>query len=153
LGREKRFYALRAAAKCAFDAGRVEEAGTLADELLKLASEFEENWNYGNAVHDGHLVLGRIALKKGDITEANRQLILAGKTPGSPQLNSFGPDMVLARDLLQHNGSDVVLEYFELCGRFWTLGRERLTAWTEVVRQGRVPDFGVNCSCSSRPVS
>jgi hypothetical protein len=47
----------------------------------------------------------------GDIEEAKKQLLLAGKTPSSPQLNSFGPNMILAKELLDKGEKDTVLHY------------------------------------------
>jgi len=38
-------------------------------------------------------------LKEGKVEDAKHYLLEAGKTPGSPQLNSFGPDMSLAEEL------------------------------------------------------
>lgn len=68
----------------------------------------------------------------------------AGDTPGSPQLNSFGPNMTLARDLLQRGETAPVLAYFEQVRRFWKMGGGRLDAWSAAVEAGRIPDFGGN---------
>lgn len=65
-------------------------------KAIELAPQFRTNWNYGNAIHDGHMVLGRVALRRGDIEAAKRELLEAGKTPESPQLNSLGPNRSLA---------------------------------------------------------
>jgi hypothetical protein len=46
------------------------------------------------------MVLGQVALRRGDAKKAASFLLAAGKTWGSPQLNSFGPNMPLANDLL-----------------------------------------------------
>ena len=53
---------------------------------------------------------------------ANAYLLAVGRTPGSPQLNSFGPNMALAAELLQKEVRDTVLQYFELRGQSggWT---------------------------------
>jgi hypothetical protein len=48
---------------------------------------------YGNAIQDGNIVLCRIALLDGKVEAAKVSLKEAGKTPGSPQLGSFGPNM------------------------------------------------------------
>ena len=49
---EERFYALPDAAKAAIEVGKLSEARAFAEELLELTSEFPDNWNYGNAIHD-----------------------------------------------------------------------------------------------------
>lgn len=141
---EERFYALNDAAKESFVAGRTEDARKYAKEILALLPQFKGNWNYGNAVQDGNLVLGRIAVREGRIDDAKRYLIEAGKSPGSPQMDTFGPNMSLARDLLEKGQEDVVLEYFELCRKFWKMGQEDLDRWTLDVRAGKAPDFRAN---------
>jgi hypothetical protein len=141
---EKRFYALNDAAKESFEVGKIEDARNYAEELLTLAQKFSGDWNYGNAIHDGNLVLGRIALKEGRKDEAKRYLLEAGKSPGSPQMNSFGPNMSLARDLLEKGERETVLQYFELCRKFWKMGQGDLDQWTKEVKAGQIPDFGAN---------
>jgi tetratricopeptide (TPR) repeat protein len=141
---EKRFYALNDAAKESFEVGKIEDARKYAKELLTLAPKFHGDWNYGNAIQDGNLVLGRIALKEGRTDEAKQNLIEAGKSPGSPQMNSFGPNMSLAKDLLEKGERETVLQYFELCRKFWSMGQDTLTQWTKDVKAGQTPDFGAN---------
>jgi hypothetical protein len=119
---EDRFGALGDAAKQSFAAGKIDDAGKYAGELLKLAPKFDGCWNYGNAVQNGNLVLGRIAVRENRIDDAKRYLIEAGKSPGSPQMDSFGPNMSLAKDLLERGEKDVVLQYFDLCRSFWKMG-------------------------------
>jgi len=58
------------AAKAALLAGNNEKADLYSNELLEIAPQYQDDWNYGNAIHDGHLVLGRIAVKNGNIDEA-----------------------------------------------------------------------------------
>ena len=68
----------------------------------------------------------------------------SGETPGSPVLGSFGPNMSLAKDLLEHGETEAVLAYFERCRAFWKMGGERLDAWSKEVRAGLIPNFGAN---------
>jgi hypothetical protein len=142
--RYPRFLTLATRARRAADRGRYERAGSLARDLLELAEQYQHDWNYGNALHNAHLVLGRVALAAQDLADARAELLLAGQTPGSPQLNSFGPDMSLARDLLRAGQRDVVLQYFDLCRRFWEMGGDQLDAWAADVAQGREPQFGAS---------
>jgi tetratricopeptide (TPR) repeat protein len=130
-------------AKSAFEAGDVERAHKLADAVLSRASTDKENWNYGNSIHQGHLILGRIALLSGNLDEAGKQLIKAGETPGSPQLDSFGPNMTLAKELLEKGEREAVIKYFRLCANFWT-NLEELKHWTAIVIERGIPDFGAN---------
>ncbi len=87
--------------------------------LLESVHGQEKDWNYGNVIHDANLILGRVALKKGNIEKTKHYLLEAGKTPGSPQLNSFGPSFTLAHELLEKGEKITVLEYLDLIGKFW----------------------------------
>ena len=141
---QNRFYALDDAAKESFEVGKIEDARKYAEELLTLAQTFQVDWNYGNAIQDGNLVLGRIALKEGRTEEAKQHLLEAGKSPGSPQMNTFGPNMSLAKDLLEKGEREVVVEYLELCRKFWEMQDGRLDKWIQQAKDGKIPDFGAN---------
>ncbi len=136
-----RGYLLPGVAKMAIEANELEKAGKYATELLNVKSR---DWNYGNAVHCGNLILGRLALKAGNVNLAKQHLIAAGKTPGSPQLNSFGPNMILAKELLEKGERKAVIQYLELCGKFWVMGKERLKDWIALIEKERIPDFRGN---------
>ncbi|SFJ55859.1 hypothetical protein [Planctomicrobium piriforme] len=128
-------------ATTAFEAGLNNDAKKFATKMLENDAA---GWNHGNRIHHGNLILGRIALSEENVAEAKSRLLLAGKTNGSPQLNSFGPNMQLAKELLERKEADVVLEYFELCKKFWKSPHQKLDQWTADVKSNRVPDFGPN---------
>ena len=140
----KRWCALNAAAKESFNQGRDAEAKELAEEMERISPIYKDDWNYGNTVQDFNLVLGRLALKADDLQTAREHLIASVQSKGSPQMNSFGPNMALAKDLLARGDKAIVLEYFELCRKFWKLERGRLDEWKKDIEEGRVPDFGAN---------
>lgn len=75
---------------------------------------------------------------------AKTYLMAAGRTPGSPQLNSFGPNMSLAKDLLASGERDAVLDFFMSWRSFWKMGSVTLDNWTGAVKAGEVPNFGAN---------
>ena len=140
----EKFYALDDLAMKAYEAGQADKAREYAADLLAKSASYKDDWNYGNAIQDGNIVLGRLALARGEVEKAKSYLIEAGKTPGSPQLNSFGPNMSLARELLEKGQKDVVLEYFQLCGKFWEMGKQELDEWAQKAKSGGIPDFGAN---------
>jgi len=130
------------AARMALEVGDLAKASGYADELLASVDERSGDWMTGNAIHQGHLILGRIALRGHDLAQAKEHLLAAGRTPGSPQLNSFGPNMSLAKELLEAGERQAVLDYLKLCGSFWKRGE--LEAWSKEIQAGKIPDFGAN---------
>lgn len=140
----QKFLILEAAAEASYELGKFVNAKMYANQLLSISNHFQEDWNYGNAIHKGNIILGRVALRQNDIKSANNYLIKAGNTNGSPQLDTFGPNMSLARELLDKGEKETVIEYFELCKRFWEMDNGRLDSWITSIKGGRKPHFGVN---------
>lgn len=130
------------AAKESFNAGKLSEAARLAREIL--AGDRSPNDN-GGPFHDAHMVLGRIAVREGRVDEAVASLLAAARgNRGDPGMDSFGPNMSLAKDLLEQGRQEAVLQYFELCRGFWKHGPKRLDQWTAAIKAGTPPDFGPN---------
>lgn len=128
-------------ARAELSAGRLAAADALATELSALAPQFDGTWNHGNMIHAGHTIRGHIALLRGDIELAKRHLLASADTPGSPQLNSFGPSMALAYALIERGETSAVLHYLERCDRFWELGHDLIAEWQHDLRSNRRPDF------------
>src|SRR5207237_582135 len=114
-------------------------------ESLRLAAEADPGTvGYGEAIHHGHLLLGRIAWIRGDSETAVRELHEAGRAPKGPALETFGPGLRLAQDLLAAGRADAVLEYLELCASFWTHGSEFIAYWKHEIRGGRRPNLAAD---------
>jgi hypothetical protein len=141
---EPRFYALGDAAKESFVAGKIEDAQKYAQELLTMLPGFGDNREYGSAMHDANMVLGRVAVRNGKIEDAKSYLLAAGRSPTTPRMATDGPNMSLANDLLAKGERQVVLEYLEQCRRIWTGNEGRLDKWIEDVKNGKTPGFGAN---------
>lgn len=121
-------------------------------EYLNLAQHFTNDWNYGNAIHTGYLALGLVELRCGNVEKAKEHLLAAGNTPGSIHLESYGPEMGLARELLERGEKDVVIQYLDLVANFWAkddmpefhhqaLERKALLEqWKAEIREGQIPD-------------
>jgi Leucine-rich repeat (LRR) protein len=140
-------YTLLKMTQASFDAGEFEKAKRYATDLIATsAGSVGDGRPDGDAIHHGNLILGRVACRDGDIQLAKNHLLEAGKTSGSPVLGSFGPKMTLAKQLLEKGEQEVVLDYFELCKKFWTGAshHQKLDQWAAEVRNGKVPDFGTN---------
>jgi hypothetical protein len=123
-----------------FDEGK--RAQELAIELLTEAPKETAPGFRSDLLHDIHTTLGRAALLRDDVEEAKHQLIAAAAVDGSPVLKSFGPNMALAKELLDKGERDTVLNYLSACAAFWK--DPRLQQWIASVSDGRTPDFGVN---------
>jgi hypothetical protein len=130
-------------AKAAYAASDWARAERYANQALEAAKSGVFWWT-GDAIHQGNIVLGRLALRRQDVEAARRFLLAAGKTPGSGTLSSLGPNMALARDLLERGDSATVVLYLEECGQFWAGNRGKLAEWIALVKAGLKPDFGRN---------
>jgi tetratricopeptide (TPR) repeat protein len=137
---EDLFYALPRAALAAFHLEQYTYAKELAEKALTLAPAYEGNWNFGNAIHSAHSVLGLLALRKDEVSEAISELEKAGATTGSPQLDTFGPTMQLAKALLRYGEVEAVLTYLQQCRSFWKMGSVWLDLWEQKVRAGGIPN-------------
>ncbi|MRV75994.1 hypothetical protein GJ700_30200 [Duganella sp. FT92W] len=133
------------AAAAAFHLAQFDEARQLAERALALAPSYRDDWNYGNAIHLGHTVLGLLALQSGDAATAIAELHASGDTPGSPQLLSFGPTMHLAKSLLKAGHVTPVLEYLQQCRVFWRMAGVWPDLWEQKIRAGGIPNFFQHC--------
>ncbi len=136
-----RFYFLEDKITAAYSASEFSPARILIKEYLELADIYRCNWNYGNAIHDANSILGLISLKEGNIDEAATYLIKAGKSPGSPQLDSFGPEMDLANELLKSGKTDEVKIYLKDVKTFWESGDRHIDNWLEQIDNGERPEL------------
>ena len=88
----------------------------------------------------GNVVLGRIALDRGDLDEAERRLELAGRHPPGALLSRF-PDFVLAHEMLERHRTQPVLSYLEACRDMWIIGEEQIDGWLADISRGHRPDL------------
>jgi hypothetical protein len=139
--RLQRFYSLEDQIDAAYQSKDHGKAQELAQEYLQLAAIYRCNWNYGNAIHNTNQVLGLISLENGDIDAATQFLLLAGKSTGSPQLNTFGPQLILANELLKRGRVDVVKAYLQDIKSFWEGDRGKVDAWLTALDKGDKPDL------------
>lgn len=110
-----------------------------AERLLVDNETCTRTFQYGNAIHWANIALGLAALAHDQLTAASEYLLRAGRTPGSPQLNSFGPDQELACALLERGERTAVLTYLADCARFWKRSEALLEEWRAVIERGESP--------------
>ncbi|MDR3615991.1 MAG: hypothetical protein P4L53_20710 [Candidatus Obscuribacterales bacterium] len=134
---EHRFYALTNIAQAALAANETKRAEDAANQLLASSKNFHDNWNFGNAVFDGNTILGKIRFIEGDIEAAGKYLIAASQTPGSPQLDSFGPDFRLCAMLIDKNQLQMAREFLINCSKFWK--SSKIKKWITEIDAGIKP--------------
>jgi hypothetical protein len=105
-------------ATSALEAGEVQKAQVWALEALDDTKNAKSDWSVADSVHHAHIILGRIALRSGDLTEA--------------------------KELLEKGERDAVIDYFQKCASFWKNDRGQLMQWAATVREGGIPNFGAN---------
>jgi hypothetical protein len=142
--RYQRFILLPKTAKTAIRIKSYLDAERYANELLNLADEYKKDWNYGNAIHDANIVLGMVCIENNNIEKAKSYLLSAGKALASPQLKTFGPNMILADKFLDLGENDIVIEYLYLLKKIWVHDDGRLDSWIASVKGGGRPYFGAN---------
>lgn len=137
----RRFYSLTSVLMAALREEDLARLRRYGQEALDLAPRFPGDWNHGNALHQGHAALGLLALDRGDVEGAVGHLLSSAQTPGSPQLDSFGPDLTLAQRLLDQGQRDAVRRFLEQCRTFWKMGGAKLHFWLETLRTGQTPEL------------
>jgi len=112
-------------------------------EYQNIAVQYKGHWNYGNAIHVSNIFLGLIAVEENNIAKAKEYLINSGLIKGSPQINSFGPNMILAKVLLEKGETEVVLKYIDLSKKYWNFFVRffYLRKWKKKIRNNQNPNF------------
>lgn len=146
-----RWVSLDEAAELAYKIKDYEGAKKYALESLSLSSSHISDWNYGNSIHNSNMILGRISLRNGDFNEAKKYLLASAKSPGSPQLDTFGPSLKLADELLQNNESTAVLSYLHSISRFWEMDNGCIERFISQIENNEKPKL-YNCSCRSKKI-
>lgn len=119
----------------AFEAGDIDKAREYCADLLKN-SENQDFWSRGIGVHTANTVLGRIALKDGDVAAAKKYLKASAQC-GSPELMFDGPRLELADALLAQGEREAVIEFLEVFAKFWN--KEIAGEWIAEIKAGKTP--------------
>jgi len=135
-----RFYELGDLVYETYQQNKLGKSKLLANEYLSLADSHKCDWNYGNAIHDANSFLGMISLSEKNIPAAKKYLIAAGKSQGSPQLDSFGPDFFLANALLSLGEKETVVRYLLGVKQFWNEDA-LVETWISDIKDGKVPEL------------
>jgi TonB family protein len=123
-------------ALAALESGEATAAKQQAAELLKNNTDRKSGFS-GDRIYEANEILGRIALREGNMEDARRFLLRAINTPGSP--GPYQPSMILARELLEKGEKAVVLEFLDLCGKFSKTPIEYLSKCKDEIMKGNIP--------------
>jgi hypothetical protein len=83
--------------------------------------------------------LGLWAIAANDIPSAKKFLLAASQSPGSPQLDTFGPDFSLADALLKLGAANEVLDYLRGIKQFWEMDYGVIQIWIAQIESGKRP--------------
>ncbi len=119
---------------------------SIAQDYLTAAEANRYSANYGTALHQANTMLGLVELQQGHLDRAGYYLLNSARTPGSPQIKAFGPNMLLASRLLEAGQRSCVLRYLEECRSLWKMSFGTLWKWRRQVARGARPNFGYNLS-------
>jgi hypothetical protein len=84
-----------------------------------------------------------VELRSGKVEEAKAHLLQAGKVTGGGTLTSFGPNMSLAKELLERGERETAVSYLEECESLWP-NRRILTQWIQTINGGGTPNFAAS---------
>jgi hypothetical protein len=93
-----------------------------------------------DSIHTGNIVLGLVALSRDSDVAAAKQYLLLAETKGSPILDRWGPNLALAKALIDRGEREAVLEYFQSCQTFVTKN-PKLNDWIAMLKGGGTPDL------------
>lgn len=98
---------------------------------------------HSNLLHAAFTYRGLAALEAGDVAQAKAQLLLSIGVPNNGVLMSFGPNMLLARDLAKLGHFEIVLQYLALAKKkwWWPLRLIFSRGWEKALRNGEIPSF------------
>ena len=121
-------------ADAAFKIGDFPAAAQLANIYLKSPDR--------TAVQRANTILGRVALRTGDIAGAKQYLLDSADDGAARDIAFSGPTLVLAKEMIEHGERDAVVEYLEHCLVLWPRGESVLRIWIADIKNGKTPKFG-----------
>jgi tetratricopeptide (TPR) repeat protein len=95
-----------------------------------------------SAPQRANTILGRVALRSGDVASAKQYLLDSSKSEAANDISLSGPSMSLAKELLEKGERETVLQYLDNCLTLWPRGENVLQVWIADIRKGKTPNFG-----------
>jgi hypothetical protein len=141
----RRLQFLPEAAKWALWSGQDENAEKHATEALRLGRS--SSIVAGAEMHDVNMVLGLLALNRGDIETAKMHLRDSVPVEASLEMRMTGVNLSLASALHKNGEREQVVDYLEKIGRLWVSGRKSIEIWVHRIRHGEIPEFDLIHFC------
>lgn len=131
---EERAQILIELAELALNAGDLDMSHSHAAAILKTGVFSVNSFARVFYEYAGHMIMGRVALARGDIFAAKEHLlnsmqrVIQNPIQGH-FLGIFGkpPRLALAKELMQHGETDAVIHFFKLCSIIWESESERFS--------------------------
>jgi hypothetical protein len=131
-------------------AARESLAGEMADAAFRMgdfrgAAVLAKIYLRGNdrtAPQRANTILGRVALRGGDLSGAKQYLLDSAGPAAGKDVSVSGPTMVLAKELLEEGEQQAVLQYLYACLTLWPRGESALQFWIADIESGKKPNFG-----------
>src|SRR5205814_1125866 len=121
-------------AQAAFKVGDLSGAAELSKIFLQSRDR--------TAVQRANTILGRVALRSGDVESAKQYLLDSSGPLAEKDVSISGPTLVLAKELLQQGQREAVLQYLDNCLSLWSRGESVLQLWIADIKNGKTPNFG-----------
>lgn len=134
-------------------ANSIAKSVMLAGEMQDIINELVSRREYISRYALGHYMindaLGRAAFLRGDYQSAAGYLLSAAQPPPGADdivdLDYFGPNLWLARQLLGAGKNDVVLKFLETCRQsIWPHDNEKVDPWIAAIKAGKHTDLAPN---------
>jgi tetratricopeptide (TPR) repeat protein len=118
--------------------GRKVAGEAMAKDLLTLAARNPKDPSFGAATLIAHLILGEVALKRGDKPAAIRHLNAAGNAPPDESLRYMQINMTFPRQLVDAGEREQVAAFLDRCAKFGEFDKH-LATWAAQIRKGENP--------------
>jgi len=126
--------------RIAWRQGHPDESAAKAREVLDFAGHHQGDPLYGDAVFEAHIVLGKMALRRGDRKAAVRDLMAAADTPGSMGIRQGHFEMNLPRALIDRGERRTVADFLDRMAPK-TVRTQQYQEWAAQIRKGINPDL------------
>lgn len=107
-------------------------------------NQYPDYADLGASIHDANIVLGMIEIDKKNIDSAKKFLLNSINSEKSVLLEIYGPNMMLAKALLEAGEKVVVINYLESLKEIWIDNDGRINSWIAAIKGGGMPYFGNN---------